>query len=67
MKNYTILISQEDKFYIAKNIELWVISQWLSVDEAIDNIKEATELYLENNDDYKSSLIKRSFLTTISI
>ena len=46
--NFTTIITQEDKFYIARCVELGVVSQGLSVDEATKNLKEAVELYLED-------------------
>lgn len=67
MRTYSILINKEDKFVVAKNIELWVVSQWSNIEEAIENIKEATELYLEwivdNEINYKSDTL----LTTIQV
>jgi predicted RNase H-like HicB family nuclease len=47
-QKFTILIEKEDKFYIAKCIELKIVSQGKSYGEALDNIKEAIELYLED-------------------
>jgi len=47
-QRFTILIEKEDKFYIAKCVELKIVSQGLSYGEALDNIKEAIELYLED-------------------
>ena len=41
-----ILIKEEDR-YIAKCPEVGTISQGHTVEEAIENLKEATELYLE--------------------
>ena len=66
MTNYNILISQEWKYFVAKNIDLWVVSQWKTVNEALLNIKEATELFLEDNFTVKTQY-SQSFLTTISL
>lgn len=66
MNNYNILISQEDKYFVVKNIDLWIVSQWESIDDALFNIKEATELFLEEEKNYKN-IYSRSFLTTISV
>ncbi len=44
---YNILITQEWKYYISKNISIWITSQWETIYEAISNIKEATEIFLE--------------------
>ena len=40
------MIKEEDR-YIAKCPEVGTISQGHTVEEAIENLKEATELYLE--------------------
>ncbi len=46
-QKFTIVTEREGKFYIAKCIELKIVSQGLSYGKALDNIKEAIELYLE--------------------
>lgn len=66
MSNYNILIIQEDKYFVAKNIDLWIVSQWENMNEALKNIKEATELFLED-EKVENKYISQSFLTTISI
>ena len=40
-------ISQEDDWFIAQCLEVDVSSQGKSEDEAVDNLREALELYLE--------------------
>jgi predicted RNase H-like HicB family nuclease len=45
---YNILITKWEHMYTVKNVELWVVSQWETVEDALKNIKEATELYLED-------------------
>lgn len=48
MRNsYTALLQKEDGFYVALCPELDVASQGPSVEEAIANLKEAVELFLE--------------------
>jgi len=66
MTNYNVLILQEWKYFIAKNIDLWVVSQWESLNEALLNVKEATELFLEDNTVFRTNYAP-SFLTTISV
>lgn len=50
MKNYklTAIIWEEEKGYISKCTELGVASCGDTIEEAMDNLKEAVELYLEN-------------------
>ena len=70
MYNFSIFIEKEWDLYIARNLELWVFSQWENYDNALSNLKEATELYLGNEKE-KTILNKIKWknysLTTLSI
>ena len=46
--NYSIVIEQEDKWYVAHCVELGIASQGKNIEEAKANIKEAIELYIES-------------------
>ena len=46
-QTFTASISQEDELFIAQCLEVDVASQGKNEDEAINNLKEALELYLE--------------------
>lgn len=41
------VIHQEDDLYVAECPEVGTVSQGGSIEEALSNLKEATELYLE--------------------
>jgi predicted RNase H-like HicB family nuclease len=58
-----ILIKEED-MYIAKCPEVGTVSQGLTIEEALKNLKEATELYLE---EFPLKLGERLLLTTFEI
>lgn len=45
---FTTVIIQEGKWHVARCLELGVVSQGKTVDEAQQNLKEAVELYLED-------------------
>ena len=47
-QTFTASITQEDKWFIAQCLEVDVSSQGKSEDEAINNLKEALELYFES-------------------
>ena len=47
MKTFTAIIQREEEMYVAKCPEIGTASQGNTVEEAIENLKEATELYLE--------------------
>jgi len=48
MKEINYVIWKEDKFYIAQCLNVDVSSFGETIDEAITSIKEAVELYFEN-------------------
>jgi predicted RNase H-like HicB family nuclease len=41
------VIHREDDLYVAECPEVGTVSQGKTIDEAVSNLKEATELYLE--------------------
>ncbi len=44
---FTTVITKEEALYIARALELGVVSQGDTVEESENNLKEAVELYLE--------------------
>ena len=44
---FTAVIHKEEDLYVAECPEVGTVSQGYSLEEAIANLKEATELYLE--------------------
>ena len=44
---FTAVIYKEDQWYVADCPEIGTVSQGKTVEEAIANLREATELYLE--------------------
>lgn len=46
-RTYTAVLFKEDDLFVAECPEVGTVSQGKSIDEAISNLKEATELYLE--------------------
>ena len=46
-RTFTAVIHQEGELYVADCPEIGTVSQGKSVEEAILNLREATELYLE--------------------
>lgn len=45
--SFTALIHREDELYVAECPEIGTASQGSTIEEAVHNLKEATELYLE--------------------
>jgi predicted RNase H-like HicB family nuclease len=47
-KRFTGVITKEENWYVAHCIELGVVSQGKTIEEAQANLREAVELYLES-------------------
>ena len=47
-KRFTAVITKEEKWYVAHCVELGVVSQGKTIEQAQANLKEAVELYLES-------------------
>ncbi|MBI4389269.1 MAG: type II toxin-antitoxin system HicB family antitoxin [Nitrospinae bacterium] len=47
-KRFTAVIGKEEKWYVAHCVELGVVSQGKTIEEAQANLREAVELYLES-------------------
>ena len=45
---FTAILHKEDDLYVAQCPEVGTASQGYTIEEAIANLKEATELYLED-------------------
>jgi predicted RNase H-like HicB family nuclease len=60
----TTVINKEGKWYVARCVELGVVSQGRTIEEAQKNLKEAVELYLEDQPKIKKSLPKSAPLVT---
>ncbi|MEW6660272.1 MAG: type II toxin-antitoxin system HicB family antitoxin [Thermodesulfobacteriota bacterium] len=47
-KKFTAVITREENWYVAHCVELGVVSQGKTIEEAQANLKEAVELFLES-------------------
>ena len=47
MFSLTAIISKDEDLFVAKCPEIGTVSQGKTIDDAVKNLKEATELYLE--------------------
>jgi predicted RNase H-like HicB family nuclease len=48
LRRYNAVITQEGKWFVARCIELGVVSQGVTIEEAQANLKEAVDLYIES-------------------
>ncbi len=49
---FTAIIHKEENMYVAKCAEIGTVSQGHTIEESLTNLKEATELYLEEFAEY---------------
>ncbi|MDP3052104.1 MAG: type II toxin-antitoxin system HicB family antitoxin [bacterium] len=62
---FTSVITKEEKWYVARCIELGVVSQGKTIEKAQENLKEAAELYLKDDPNVKKLISKTSPLVSI--
>ena len=63
-KSFTVAIQKEDDWYVAKCLENSVASQGKTMDEATDNLREALELFYE---DESLPILPQTFVTTLEV
>lgn len=61
---YNVIIQKEEKWYVAKCLDNNLASQGQTIEEALSNLKEAIELYNENEEVVKP---KEIFITTLEV
>lgn len=61
IRTFTAVIHKEDDLYVAECPEVGTVSQGYTIEEAIANLKEATELYLE---EFSLEEISKPLMTT---
>ena len=61
---FNVIIQKEENWYIAKCIDNSVTSQGKTVEEALENLKESLELFLQNEKPVKP---KEIFVTTLEV
>ncbi len=63
-QTFTAVIHKEENIYVAQCPEVGTVSQGGTIEEAIANLQEATELYLE---EFPLPENSRPFLTTFEV
>jgi predicted RNase H-like HicB family nuclease len=63
----TAALHREDDWYVAQCLEVDVASQGRTIDEALANLAEAVELYLEEVDDPAGHLTATPLVTTFRL
>lgn len=62
---YNVIIQKEENWYVAKCIDNNVASQGKTIEEAMKNLKEALELYMQEDIDPVKP--KEIFITTLEV
>ena len=72
MYTLSALVEKDGKWYVAHCAELHVTSQGLTIQESLNNLKEALELYIKHADAYELEHLKKAhaeapLITTVSV
>ena len=63
-KIFTVVVNKEDDWFVARCLENSVASQGKTMDEAIDNLREAVVLYYE---DEPLPIFHQTYMTALEI
>jgi len=64
MRSFTAVVHREDDLWVALCPEVGTSSQGYNIDEAVANLRVATELYLE---EFPTPEVSRSLVTTFEV
>jgi predicted RNase H-like HicB family nuclease len=64
MTTFTAIVQKEEDMYVAKCPEIGTVSQGNTIEKAVSNLKEATELYLE---EFPSKKPSKPLITTFEV
>jgi len=64
VKTFTAVLHKEEDLYMAECPEVGTVSQGPTIEEAVANLKEATELYLE---EFPITEVGRPWVTTFEV
>ncbi len=64
MSILTAVLHKEEDMYIAECTEVGTVSQGKTIEEALNNLKEATELYLE---EFPLKEVSKPLMTTFEV
>jgi predicted RNase H-like HicB family nuclease len=62
-----VVVWKEEDMFIVKEIFTGVTTQGKTIEEALENIKEAVELYLEEMPEFKEEMEERDVLGIINV
>lgn len=62
---FTAVVSREEKYYVALAPDVDVASQGETIEEALANLKEALELYFDDDDAIRPPLTDKTIITLV--
>ena len=66
-RNLTAAVRREEDWYVAQCLEVDIASQGRTIDEALKNLAEAVELYLEEVDDPQRHVTAPPLVTSFQV
>lgn len=61
---YNVVVQKEEKWYVAKCLDNSIASQGKTIEEALENLKEALELYAQSEE---AEIPKQMLITTLEV
>jgi len=61
---YNVIVQKEEKWYVAKCLDNNIASQGKTIEEALENLKEALELYTQSEE---AEIPKQMLITTLEV
>ena len=61
---YNVIVQKEENWYVAKCLDNNIASQGKTIEEAMKNLKEALELYMQDEEPVKP---KEIYITTLEV
>ena len=61
---YNVIVQKEEKWYVAKCLDNNIASQGKTIEEALENLKEALELYSQSEE---AEIPKQMLITTLEV
>jgi predicted RNase H-like HicB family nuclease len=67
MKKLNVVIWKEEDMFVVKEVFTGVTTQGKTIEEALENIKEAVELYLEELPELKEEIEKKEIIGVMNV
>ncbi len=67
LMKFNVVIWKEEDMFVVKEVFTGVTTQGKTIEEALENIKEAVELYLEELPELKEELEKKEIIGVMNV